>query len=34
MKAHLMKTAIAHTMLAAALIALPVADSMARSTTV
>ena len=32
MKAHLMKTAIAHTMLAAALIALPVADSMARST--
>ena len=32
MKTHLMRTAIAHTMLAAALIALPVADSMARST--
>jgi catalase-peroxidase len=32
MKTYLMRTAIAHTMLAAALIALPVADSMARST--
>ena len=32
MKAHLMKTAIAHSVLAAALISLPVVDSMARST--